>query len=168
MSELSIEYDGYRPGALGDVVRLHADYYSEAWGFGRGFEAMIAQELGEIFSTFQEERDHACFAYWGGRAIGSIVIDGRPSPEAGRAKAARLRFIILDRRFLGRGIGHKLVGEAVAWADTSGYRHLWLTTFEGLDAARRLYEAVGFTLTRAYPGETYGRPLTEQRFDRFS
>ena len=43
--------------------------------------------------------------------------------------------------------------------------YAYLTTFAGLDAARRLYEEIGFTLTSEHADTTWGVPLNEQRFD---
>jgi hypothetical protein len=41
-----------------------------------------------------------------------------------------------------------------------------LDTFEGLDAARHLYEAAGFRLLAQAPGAQWGRVVNEQRFER--
>jgi hypothetical protein len=41
---------------------------------------------------------------------------------------------------------------------------LW--TFDGLNAARRLYEQSGFILTESYRGAQWGREVTEQKFVR--
>ena len=43
--------------------------------------------------------------------------------------------------------------------------YVYLTTFAGLAAARRLYEEIGFTLTSEHADTTWGVPLNEQRFD---
>ena len=166
MSNSQIEFDGYRPGAVGDIVRLHAIYYAEHWGFGPDFEASCALGFGEILRDYREGRDRLGFAYLDGRAVGSCQVDGRLNAEAGVDNAARLRFVIVDPALAGKGIGRKLIGDAVDWIDRAGYGHSWLTTFDGLGAARHLYEAAGFTLTETYTASSYGRPLPEQRFDR--
>jgi len=41
---------------------------------------------------------------------------------------------------------------------------LW--TFQGLDAARRLYEAHGFVLVEQWSGDQWGQAMVEQRFER--
>lgn len=167
-----LDIDGYRPGAVGDIIALHARFYAEQWGFGPAFEAYVARDMQSLLSEFTEGRDLMLFAYENGRAVGSACLDGRPHPDAGTDTrglsrvSGRVRFIILDPAFAGKGMGKRLVGDMVTWADRVGYQHLWLTTFEGLHAARHLYEANDFTLTDAYPGETYGIQMTEQRFDR--
>jgi RimJ/RimL family protein N-acetyltransferase len=40
-----------------------------------------------------------------------------------------------------------------------------LTTFAGLDAARALYERLGFRLVAEADGETWGTKVREQRFE---
>ena len=41
--------------------------------------------------------------------------------------------------------------------------HLW--TFQGLDAARKLYEKNGFTLVEEHSFTDWGSPITEQKFE---
>jgi hypothetical protein len=40
----------------------------------------------------------------------------------------------------------------------------YLTTFAGLDAARRLYEQAGFTLTHEEEADSWGTKVREQLF----
>ena len=40
----------------------------------------------------------------------------------------------------------------------------YLTTFAGLDAARRLYDSAGFVLTEQVEAESWGTRVTEQTF----
>jgi hypothetical protein len=43
---------------------------------------------------------------------------------------------------------------------------VYLNTFAGLDAARALYERAGFHLVDEIEGESWGRTMREQRFER--
>jgi GNAT superfamily N-acetyltransferase len=65
----------------------------------------------------------------------------------------------------GRGLGRKLMRSAMQFCRDAGHRHVTLTTFAGLDAARALYEAHGFRLTDEHVDSTWGVPVTEQCFD---
>ena len=38
--------------------------------------------------------------------------------------------------------------------------HVYLTTFQGLDEARKLYENAGFNLTQEKSASTWGRVIT--------
>jgi hypothetical protein len=42
---------------------------------------------------------------------------------------------------------------------------VYLNTFKGLDAARALYDRAGFRLVAEATGSTWGREVTEQRFE---
>jgi GNAT superfamily N-acetyltransferase len=45
-----------------------------------------------------------------------------------------------------------------------GYSTVYLWTFEGLAAARHLYEKFGFTLVEQQRGDQWGSTVNEQRF----
>lgn len=45
------------------------------------------------------------------------------------------------------------------------YRAIYLWTFDGLQAARHLYEKAGFVLVEQRRGSQWGSELTEQRFE---
>jgi hypothetical protein len=58
----------------------------------------------------------------------------------------------------------RLMQEMMAFIDTAGHARAFLTTFRGLDAARHLYESVGFTLESETLDTSWGQPLHEQLF----
>jgi hypothetical protein len=45
------------------------------------------------------------------------------------------------------------------------YGKVYLWTFDGLHAARHLYEAMGFKLVEQHKGGQWGTEVTEQRFE---
>jgi len=61
--------------------------------------------------------------------------------------------------------GDHLVSEAVAFCRRAGCRRVWLTTFAGLDAARRLYEEAGFRLMEEREDAHWGKTVPEQTFE---
>jgi GNAT superfamily N-acetyltransferase len=63
-------------------------------------------------------------------------------------------------------LGRRLLTEAVQFCDACGYPRVYLTTFAGLEAARHLYEQVGFCLEHEQEDTTWGHPLREQTFVR--
>ena len=153
---------GWRPGLLGDVVALQARYYSAAWGFGRYFEAKLARELAAFAGRYDPSQDLILSVEDGARTTGSITIDG--SDPAAPGGLLHLRWFILGEGSRGRGLGRALVEEALAFARASGRPGVYLWTFAGLDAARRLYDAAGFELVEEHQGDTWGTPVREQRF----
>jgi len=150
---------GYVPGSIGRMVELHARYYASNWGFGPYFEAKVANELGELLARLNPARDGFWIATGRDEVVGGIAVDGSG------ADSARLRFFIVDDAHRGAGLGERLMRTALDFCRDSGHQRVFLTTFAGLDAARKLYERHGFMLTEERPDRTWGVELTEQRFD---
>jgi len=150
---------GYEPGAIGRVVELHAKYYQKSWGFDVVFEAKVAAGLGEFFDRFNPEIDGFWIARRGGAIVGAITIDGGGWREDG----ARLRWFIVDEAARGLGAGTALMGEAMGFCRKAGHSRVYLWTFGGLDAARRLYERHGFRLVEEHEGTEWGKAMREQR-----
>ena len=161
MTETGVTYGSYRPGVAGAITEEHAVYYHEHWGFDIRFETQVGRELSEFLRDFVEERDFFRTARVGGLFAGSVAIDGKQAALEG----ARLRWFIVAPPFQGRGIGRRLLREAVGFCRKAGYRRVHLWTFRGLDRARALYESEGFRLTEEHSARPWGRDILEQRFD---
>ncbi len=155
------EFVGYFPGAIGLITHAHAVYYYEHWGFDVTFETQVGRELSEFVARFREGRDGLWVARVKGAFAGSAAIDGRNAGEEG----ARLRWFIVMPPFRGAGLGKILLGRAVAFCRQRSYPGVYLWTFQGLDAARALYERQGFRLCEEHKVDQWGRRITEQRFE---
>ena len=148
--------DAPPPGALGRIVALHADWYARHWGFGLPFEAKVAAELGAFAAGLPQDRSRLFTALdAAGQVQGAIALDGRAWP------VARLRWFIVAEASRG-GLGRLLLDKALDAARAQGCTRIWLTTFAGLDAARRLYERAGFVLESEAPEEGWGVRVTGQ------
>lgn len=150
--------NGDIPGAIGRVSELHGTYYHRHWRFGRYFEAKVATELSEFLLRYDAERDGIWVATQDGRIEGSIVLDGIHAKTDG----AHLRWFILSDVLRGKGVGRILVEKTMAFCRKKNYRKAYLWTFEGLDAARRLYEEAGFRVVRQKRGIQWGTEVIEQ------
>ncbi len=150
---------GYRPGAIGRIVELHGAYYHDHWGFDQRFEAEVAVELGE-FVARMGCRDGLWLALAGDEIVGSIAVDG--SRDVGGC--ARLRWFIVAPCWQGRGIGSELLQEALAFCRASELQWVYLWTFAGLEAARRIYERFGFVLREERTDDAWGTEVTHQMF----
>jgi GNAT superfamily N-acetyltransferase len=153
---------GWQPGAIGDMVAMHSRYYALHWNFGPYFEAKVAGEL----AAFVRDRHRSPSQLWCAvdsreRMVGSVAIDGAKGLEAG----AHLRWFMVDPNRQGMGAGSRLLDTALDFCRDKGFASVHLWTFDGLYAARRLYEARGFALTQEMTGETWGKPVTEQCFE---
>ncbi len=156
-----VELSGYVPGAIGRIAELHGIYYYKHWGFPLFFESKVAIELSEFLRRFNEARDGFWIARMEGRIVGSIAIDGVEHDSHG----AHLRWFIVAPENQGRGIGDKLLKEAVEFCRKKKFGRVYLWTFAGLDEARHLYERFGFKLCEQREGNQWGRTVTEQKFE---
>ncbi len=155
--------DRYFPGIIGDITKLHADYYSKNWNFRLFFEAKVATELSEFLNRFDKNRDCIWLLQINEKVVGSIIIDGIKSKELG----ARLRWFIIDSDYQGKGNGNLLMEKAIIFCKEKNYERLYLLTFEGLDAARHLYEKHGFKISKECENTQWGKNLKEQMFELF-
>ena len=151
---------GYRPGAIGRVAELHGRYYAQHWQFGAFFEAKVASELAEFITRYDGERDAFWMVSQADNIEGSVTIDGIHADNEG----AHLRWFIMSDALRGQGLGKQLIAEAVAFCRSKNYQRIYLWTFAGLHAARKLYEQAGFVLDREQSGKQWGTEVPEQRF----
>lgn len=153
---------GYRPGLIGRVAEMHAAFYSRHAGFGQFFESQVATGVAEFTGRLGAPCNRIWTALLNDRIVGAIAIDG----EDLGSHQAHLRWFILDDGCRGAGVGRRLLAEAVQFCDRFGFPTIQLWTFEGLGAARKLYEAAGFALTHQEIGQQWGSVVTEQQFTR--
>ena len=162
MSETQIEIQrGYIPGAIGRVVELCSTYYHDNWGFGVVFEAKAAADLADFLSNYEPARDGFWTVWLNGHIEGHISIDGRHVADRG----AHLRYFIVSDTLRSQGIGNQLMKIAMDFCNEADYRHVFLWTFEGLHAARHLYEKYGFHLVEQRIGTQWGKEVNEQRLE---
>ena len=155
-----VEISGYIPGALGRVVELHGRYYHLHWNFGLYFEKLVATELAEYLGRQDSKQDGFWVAQINGQVVGSVTIDSSGEPNG----LARLRWFILDENFQGKGIGRMLMEKALAFCNQTGQKEVYLWTFEGLHAAKKLYTNYGFELVDQESGDQWGTAVVEQKF----
>ena len=159
--EKKIKIGGYYPGVVGKITQIHAVYYHEHWGFDVSFETQVGRELSKFVSEFNEERDGLWVATASGKFAGSVAIDGYNAKKEG----ARLRWFIVDPDFRNAGLGKKLISRTVEFCKKKQYPKIFLWTFEGLDAARRLYESQNFRLSETHDVTQWGQQIKEQKFE---
>ena len=152
---------GYIPGAIGRITELHADYYSKHRGFDLFFESKVALELSEFLNRFDETHDGFWVVTVDNTIVGAVAIDGSEAKTSG----ARLRWFIVGPEYQGRGIGQRLLGEAITFCRRANIRRVYLHSFAGLDAARHLYEKSSFVLCEEKEDTTWGKTVTEQTFE---
>lgn len=150
-----------QPGDMGWVVMAHGEIYSHQFGWDSTFEALVAR----IVADYAAEHDPRCEAAWiaeieGVRAGCVFCVRGES------ASVAKLRTLLVTPDARGLGVGRHLVDECLRFASEAGYEHVTLWTNDVLTSARRIYEAVGFTLVEEEPHHSFGQNLVGQHWTR--
>jgi N-acetylglutamate synthase-like GNAT family acetyltransferase len=148
-----------RPGDLGRIVELHGELYAREFGWGRAFEAYVAESLGAFVLRGDPATDRFWLAEIGDRLVGSIAIGGRPGPSG------QLRYFLVDPRVRGRGLGKRLLEEALAFCREREFRSVFLWTASDLPAAAHLYLTAGFRLVEEVPEPGWGHAVVRHRYE---
>jgi GNAT superfamily N-acetyltransferase len=150
---------GYMPGLIGWMIATQTQYYAGHVGFGMPFELTVGAGLLEYAPRSAEPGNLLLSAWEGDTPVGSIVIDGGTQPPA------RLRWFVVSPKMHGRGVGSRLLADALVHADRF-HECVWLTTIADLDAAIHLYRKTGFVMTDQHDDATWGPVMREQRWER--
>lgn len=153
---------GYKPGIVGASTAMSAAYCAEKYDFSAKFESIVASGLAEFVLRLENPCNEVWSVTDGNRIVGTVAIDGESIGNG----VAHLRWFILADGLRGKGIGRRLIGEAIAFCDQFGFKEVHLWTLAGLDVARHLYEAFGFEIEEESLGETWGPKAIEQKFVR--
>ncbi len=148
----------FRPGDAGRLIELHGLLYSQEYGFDHTFEAYVAKPLAE-FMLSQTRREKIWLVDFDGVLMGSVAIVKHTETEA------QLRWFLLHPALRGRGLGNRLVQEAVAFCRESGYERVFLWTVSSLKAAAQVYLKADFQIAEEQTHKIWGCLLTEQRYD---
>jgi GNAT superfamily N-acetyltransferase len=147
-----------QPGDLGWVVMAHGEQYAEEFGWDTSFEALVARIVADYASDHDPAREAAWIAEVDGQRVGCVFC------VAADDTTAKLRILLVDERGRGHGVGRQLVDTCVAFARNAGYRRVTLWTNDVLVAARRIYQAVGFTLVEEEKHHSFGHDLVGQNW----
>ena len=147
-----------KPGDIGFIIYLHGILYAHDYGFDTTFELYVATPLTK-FATSYSDRERIWIVEQGDKIRGSIAIIKSEELKA------QLRWFLLHPHLRGKGIGKKLVNEAVEFSKDKGYSSIFLWTVSILEAANRIYKAIGFKLTDERTHTIWGKKLIEQRYD---
>jgi len=149
-----------RPGDMGWVVQSHGALYASEYGFDSSFEALVAEIAAKFLSSFDASRERCWIADLDGAPVGSVFLV-RHSDDV-----AKLRLLLVDPAGRGQGLGRRLVGECIAFAQACGYRKITLWTQSILTAARKIYQDAGFVLVATEPHRSFGQSLIGETWER--
>lgn len=146
----------HRAGDLGYIVHRHGVLYTQEYGWGPGFEALVAEIVAGFLRGYDPRYEHCWIAERTAEIVGSVLVTRRSKT------VAQLRLLLVEPSARGLGIGQRLVEECVRFARAAGYRQLMLWTNDPLRSARRIYEAAGFKLIESKKHSDFGVELTGQ------
>lgn len=148
-----------RAGDYGWAVERHGAIYDAEFGWGPGFEGLVAELFGSFARKHDPERERCWIAELNGERMGCVfVVEREP-------KVAQLRCLLVEPKARGHGVGGKLVNACIEFAREAGYERMMLWTNKGLDSARKIYEAVGFKLVEEQPHSEFGPELIGQSWE---
>jgi DNA-binding MarR family transcriptional regulator/GNAT superfamily N-acetyltransferase len=148
-----------RPLALGDigwVLERHGVLFPREYGWGPGFEELVAGVLAEFAARRDEPGNRGWIAELDGRRAGSIFCVGIDE------RVAKLRLLLVEPWARGQRLGERLVDECVGFARSAGYEEVRLWTMEVLVHARPIYERAGFELVETETHTRFGPELVAQ------
>jgi DNA-binding MarR family transcriptional regulator/ribosomal protein S18 acetylase RimI-like enzyme len=149
----------HRIGELGWLIHRQAVLYHLERGWDGGFETLVTQIYHEYEAAPAAPPKALWIAEQGREVAGSVFV----LPAAGESEGtAQLRMLYVEPAFRGRGIGKRLVDEAVRFSRASGYRRIILWTQDCLVSARRIYQGAGFELVREERHHSFGADLNGQ------
>ncbi len=150
----------HRPGDIGWVIHRHGVLYSQEYGWDGTFEAMVAKVAADFVERFKPGREACWIAERDGAIVGSAFV-----VEAS-AKVAKLRMVYVEPALRGQRLGRHLVETAMNFARERGYQRMTLWTNDVLMPARKLYEALGFTMVASEPYRGFGHDLVGETWER--
>ena len=148
-----------QPGDLGWVVHRHGAVYAREYGYDEEFEALVAEIVAHFVQRYNAKRERCWIAERDGEAVGSVFLVERSQT------VAQLRLLLVEPKARGSGLGTRLVDECVRFARQAGYRKVTLWTQSELSAARRLYKAAGFRVTRKEKNHSFGKDLVSETWE---
>ncbi|MGW0663574.1 N-acetyltransferase family protein [Streptodolium elevatio] len=157
--------DGTRPGDLGAVAALHGVIYAHEYGMDTTMEAYVASGLADLWLAWDRDGTYDAGRLWVAELDGEVV--GATGLTRGDEAPGwcQLRWVVLDPRARGRGLGRALFEAAMDEARARRAIGVYLWTVAGLEAAHQLYKSAGFRLTHSEPAHKWGVDAIEQRME---
>jgi len=124
-----------------DAARELFREYAEALGVDLCFQNFEA-ELDGLPGDYGEPGGALLLAWCGGQLAGCGAL--RPLPEVDEPNACEMKRLYVRKAFRGFGLGRLLVENTLDAARQAGYACVLLDTLDDMEAARALYEELGF------------------------
>jgi ribosomal protein S18 acetylase RimI-like enzyme len=158
-----------------EAVRALIREYAQSLGVDLCFQN-IEEELAGLPGEYAAPRGALFMAMIDGKPAGCVAL--RPLDSADYPNAGEMKRLYVRDRYRGSGLGRELAEAVLAAARAAGYSSVLLDTLDDMEAARSLYEELGFHEIPPYyhnpiPGAHYLKadldaPRTSRRAGRVS
>ena len=155
MREINIRH--YQSGDAGYISYRHGVLYEKEYNLEPVFEKYVLAGLLKFLEN--PASGELWMAESTGKSVGFIAIIGIDE------KTAQLRWFLIEPEFRGKGLGHRLMAEAIGYCRRKKFAKVFLSTFKGLDAARHLYSRFGFVQTEEEADDTWRKGLIGERWE---
>jgi DNA-binding MarR family transcriptional regulator/GNAT superfamily N-acetyltransferase len=159
-SKSEVIFRDLRPGDIGWIVHRHGILYATEYGWDNTFEALVAKVGAEFIEKFDSARERAFVAASGEQIVGSVFLSKKSET------IAKLRLLYVEPAMRSQGIGRRLVEACIDQARGIGYKRMTLWTNDVLVAARKIYQATGFTLVHQERHFSFGKELLGETWER--
>lgn len=124
-----------------ETLRSLMREYANALGVDLCFQN-FEEELAQLPGEYAPPRGALFLATVGGKPAGCVAL--RPLESSDYPNAAEMKRLYVRDRFRGCGLGRELAEAALDAAREAGYSTVLLDTLDEMEAARGLYEGLGF------------------------
>jgi ribosomal protein S18 acetylase RimI-like enzyme len=124
-----------------ETLRVLMREYAMALGVDLCFQN-FEQELGHLPGEYAPPRGALFLASIAGNPAGCVAL--RPMDSADYPNAAEMKRLYVRDHYRGSGLGRELAEAALDAAREAGYTSVLLDTLDDMEAARGLYEDLGF------------------------
>ncbi|MDZ7868701.1 MAG: GNAT family N-acetyltransferase [Rheinheimera sp.] len=136
---------------MAEIRTLFLDYQADL-GIDLCFQG-FEQELSHLPGDYAEPAGALLLASIDGEPAGCCAF--RPLANSDHLNACEMKRLFVRPAFRGLGLGRQLVEAVVIGAQQAGYTTMLLDTLSDMEAARALYQEIGFVETEPY----YHNPL---------
>lgn len=149
----------HKPGDIGYIINRHGVLYADEYQLDETFEAYVAKFMAEFVENYDSNKERLWIIEKDFDFIGSIAIVKMDN------EIAQLRWFLVEPHERNKGIGTKLMYEAINFCKRKGYKKVVLGTFSELTIARMMYSKNGFKLIESKTHHIWGRNLTEEQWE---
>jgi DNA-binding MarR family transcriptional regulator/GNAT superfamily N-acetyltransferase len=149
----------HKSGDIGYIIYRHGIIYASENQLDETFEAYVAKYMAEFLENYDSNKEHLWVVEKDNRIIGSIAIVKVDED------IAQLRWFLVDPHERRKGIGTKIINEAISFCKNKGFKKIVLGTISELKNARKIYEQMGFQLIDSNSHRIWGRDLTEEKWE---